>query len=107
MGTVEEAATLRFSSLARRLSEEARRHGLVVPAFRSPPRVNGADRTLRRRSDGTHVVSIRVVGRTSMEILDDLIDGVLLANDLEGPAGAGWRLAFHLLLATDTTSAAA
>ena len=43
---------LRFAHAVRALAIEARRAGFVVPGFRSPPRLAGVDRSLRRRSGG-------------------------------------------------------
>ena len=46
--TVTELPALRFADAARRLGAAAHEAGLQVPAFRSPPRVPGAARTIRR-----------------------------------------------------------
>ena len=50
-----EATSLRFAGAVRSLGRAARQHGLVLPGFRSPPRVEG-DRSLRWRPDGSAVV---------------------------------------------------
>jgi hypothetical protein len=81
-----EAVTFRFADAARRLGLETRRMGLAAPAFRSPPRLAGVDRTLRRRPDGGAVVAVVLRGRPWMAILADLIDGVVAANRLAGVA---------------------
>ena len=47
-----EAGALLFSQAARRLGAATRAAGLVVPAFRCPPRVGGALRTIRRYPGG-------------------------------------------------------
>ncbi len=85
MVEMEPATTLRFAAAARALAAEARRQGLIVPGFRSPPRLNGADRTLRRRPAGGTSVAVRIRGRPWSAVLADLIEGVVVANRLVGP----------------------
>ena len=92
-----EATSVRFATAARTLGDVARAGGLVVPSFRSPPRLVGVDRTLKRspRSDGTVdvVVSVRLRGRPWVSVLADMIDGVLVANELTGPTAGAARTA--------------
>jgi hypothetical protein len=79
---------LRFADAARRLGGAARAAGLVVPAFRCPPRLPGARRTLRRYPGGV-VVSVRLEDRPFDEVVGDMIEGVLAANrvtEADGPA---------------------
>ena len=71
--------TVRFSAAVRAVGLEARRLGLVVPAFRAPPRIPGADRTLRR-SRGEPIVAVRLRGRPFADIVADIVEGVLVAN---------------------------
>jgi len=78
-------APLRFAEAARRLGAAARAAGLVVPAFRTPPRRPGDARTIRRLPGGA-VVSVRVRARPASEVVADMIDGVVAANGLRGPA---------------------
>jgi len=59
--------------------------GLHVPGFRSPPRLAGASRTIRRRPGGG-VVAVRVQGRPWVAVLADMVEGVVVANRLQGPA---------------------
>ena len=54
-----------------------------MPAFRSPPRVAGAARTIRRYPAGA-VVSVRLRGRPFAEVVADMVDGVLAANQVAG-----------------------
>lgn len=75
-----------FAQAARVLGREARRRGLVVPGFRSPPRVVGVQRTLRRHPGGV-VVAVQVRGRPWLAVAADMIEGVVVANRLEPPAG--------------------
>ena len=83
---VENLPALRFADAARRLGAAARAAGLTVPAFRCPPRIAGAARTIRRYPGGT-VVSVRLRGRPFEAALDDMVEGVLVANSVE-PADA-------------------
>ncbi len=79
-----------FAQCARQLQSAARASGLVVPAFRSPPRRRDADRTIRRLPGGA-VVAVRLAGRQAAQIQRDMIDGVLAANDLDGRAAERMR----------------
>ena len=77
--TVTELPAIRFADAARRLGAAAHEAGLSVPAFRSPPRVPEAARTIRRYPAGA-VVSVRLRGRPFAEVMADMVDGVLAAN---------------------------
>lgn len=81
-----QATSLRFAAAARTLGAVGRAAGLAVPSFRSPPRLSGADRTLRRRPDGGATVSVRLRGRPWVAVLADMIDGLVATNQL--PAGS-------------------
>jgi hypothetical protein len=85
MAAMEPATTLRFATAARAIAAESRARGLVVPGFRSPPRLPGADRTLLRRQHGA-VVAVRVRGRPWAAVLADMVEGVVAANGLAGVA---------------------
>src|SRR5438309_7578697 len=91
-----------FSAAARRLSDEARRHGLACPGFRSPPRVPGARRTIRRSSAGT-IVAVAIHDRPVVDVVADMVDGLVVANRLTGPQAAAARRA---LLAAASPGAA-
>jgi hypothetical protein len=86
-----EATSLRFAAAARTLGHVARRQGLTVPGFRSPPRLAEVDRSLRRRADGGATVAVRLKGRPWVAVLADMIDGVIAANGLEGADAARAR----------------
>ena len=73
---------LRFAVAAKAISDEARAAGLVVPGFRSPPRLTGVDRSLRRRPGATPAVAVRVNGRPIDTVVADMVEGVLVANGL-------------------------
>ncbi len=80
-----EATSVRFAEAARTLGQATRRRGLVVPGFRSPPRLRGADRSLRRSASGSCTVSVRLKGRPWSAVMADMIEGVVAANALSGP----------------------
>jgi hypothetical protein len=83
---MEPATTLRFAATARLLAREVQRRRLRAPGFRSPPRMSGVDRTLRRHPNGTGAtVAVRVRGRVWVAVLADMIEGVVAANRLTGP----------------------
>jgi len=77
--TVTQLPALRFADVARRIGAASHEAGLVVPAFRCPPRVPGVDRTIRRYPNGA-VVSVTLRGRPFADVVVDMIDGVLAAN---------------------------
>jgi hypothetical protein len=89
---MEAATTLLFASAARVLAGEARRRGLDVPGFRSPPRLEGVDRSLRRRVRGS-AVAVRVAGRPWAAVVADMIEGIVVVNGLHGPASDAVRAA--------------
>ena len=72
-----------FASAARVLASQAHRHGLRPPGFRSPPRIVGVDRSLRRFNNRV-VVSVLLRGRPFVAVLSDMVEGVVAANQLTG-----------------------
>ena len=72
--------------------------GLVVPGFRSPPRLPDADRTIRR-SAGEPIVAVRVRGRPFADVVADVVEGVLVANGIRGRPE--WRVRRRLLAAVE------
>jgi hypothetical protein len=90
LGPVSPTPALCFAETARRLGDSARGAGLAVPAFRCPPRVAGAARTIRRYPGGT-VVSVRLRERPFDEVVTDMVEGVLVANRLTGDAALRFR----------------
>lgn len=81
---MDEATTARFVHAARALGAEARSRRLVSPGFRSPPRILGASRTLRRWQAGGVQVAVVVRGRPWVAVLADMVEGVVAANSLTG-----------------------
>ena len=80
---MDVAPPIRFAELARRIGAAARAAGLVVPAFRTPPRHSGAPRTIRRLPGGP-VVAVRLRARPAADVVADMVDGVIAANRLTG-----------------------
>lgn len=76
-----ESLSLRFASTARALGDAARARGFAVPTFRSPPRVSGRVRTIRRHAAGGATVSVVVRGRPWSAVVADMIDGFVAVND--------------------------
>jgi hypothetical protein len=90
--------SLMFSAAVRAVGHEARRIGLVVPAFRAPPRIPGVDRTLRR-SRGEPIVAVRLRGRPFADVVADVVEGVLVANGV--PRRSDMRIRRRLLSAVE------
>lgn len=80
-----------FAGTARWLAAAAHARGLRAPGFRTPPGQPGCNRTIRRYTDGTSLVAVKVKGRLWDDVVDDLIAGILLVNDLHGAAAAEVR----------------
>ena len=85
-------STLRFAAVVQLVAAEARSLGLEVPGFRSPPRLPGADRSLRRRPGAPPAIAVRLRGRPFEAIIADMVEGVVVANGLTGSRAAGARL---------------
>ena len=91
---MDPSSTVRFAHAARRLGAAARAAGLVVPAFRCPPRRPGAPRTIRRLPGGP-VVAVAMRDRLFADVLADMVEGIVIANRLQDPAATRVR---HTLL---------
>lgn len=81
---VVESQAVQFGEIARNVSNRARSLGLSSPVFKSPPRIVGVSRTLRRRPDGQAVVAVAFRNRPAGAVIADLIEGVITTNDVEG-----------------------
>ncbi|MCU1498443.1 MAG: hypothetical protein JWM47_2396 [Acidimicrobiales bacterium] len=88
-----ESSSLQFAATVRTLGGAARARGLVVPGFRSPPKVPGAERTVRKRPDGGSTVAVVVKGRPFQAVIADLIEGIVVANELPGAEATRVRTA--------------
>lgn len=89
-----ESSSLRFAATVRTLGGAARARGLVVPGFRSPPKLGGAERTLHRRADGQATVAVVIKGRPYQAVTADLIEGIVVVNGLSGAEAT--RVRTHL-----------
>lgn len=88
-----DATAVHFATAARVIGDAARARGLVVPAFRSPPRLPGAARTLRRWSGGGATVSVEVRGRPYEAVVADMVEGVVVVNAVVGADATRLRTA--------------
>jgi hypothetical protein len=87
-----ETTAVHFANAARVLANAARLLDLAAPGFRSPPRLDDADRSLRGRGADA-VISVRLAHRPWPAVLADLVDGVVAANELGGSAAGRARAA--------------
>lgn len=85
------------------MARVARAEGLVVPGFRSPPKIVGAQRTLRRHAGGA-VVAVQVRGRPWFAVAADMIEGVVAVNGLQPPDADRLRTALWTALGYDLPS---
>jgi hypothetical protein len=80
------SATTKFTAAARVLAQRAAELDLVVPGFRSPPRIVGVNRSIRRSRDSEGgVVAVRLSDRPFTAAVGDMIEGVIFINRLEPP----------------------
>jgi hypothetical protein len=96
-----EATTLRFAVAARALGAAARDRHLLVPGFRSPPRLAGAERTLRRSPGGVVSVSVRLHERPFAAVVADMVEGIVVANGLQGTEATRVRTALWSAVVAD------
>lgn len=76
-----ELTSVRFAQIARQLNQVAKAAGMNTPAFRSPPKTRGLQRSIKRRPDGSATVSVSLRGRPAVAVVADMIDGVMAANE--------------------------
>ncbi len=88
---------MQFAAVARLLNAESQRFGLDAPSFRSPPRVVGVDRTVRRREHGG-VVAVALRDRPFVAVLGDMIEGVIVVNRLVAPVADQVRTSLWAIL---------
>lgn len=79
-----QSSSLRFVRAVQALAGASRALGLAVPGFRSPPRLRGVQRSIRRWPGGA-TVAVVVRDRPWPAVLADLVEGVVAANRLGGP----------------------
>jgi hypothetical protein len=90
---VPSPSSVDFALAVRAIGRELRRRGLAVPSFRSPPRLAGVNRSLRRHANGV-TVAVQLRDRPWVAVLGDLIEGAVVANRL--PAAQADALRSHL-----------
>src|SRR5262245_31732335 len=105
MDPVPASSTLRFAQAVQAIAQTARDLDLVVPSYRSPPRLVGALRSIKRW-DGGATVAVAVRGRPWPAVQADLIEGVVAANRLEPPASDRARAELWLALEPQPPAAA-
>ena len=101
-----ESSVLRFAETVRTLGLETRRHRLKMPGFRSPPRLHGVDRSVRRRPDGGATIAVVVRGRPWAAVVADMVEGVVVANGLTGAPADRVRATLWTAVGGDHTAAA-
>jgi hypothetical protein len=94
---MQQSSSLRFARAVQALAQSARALGLVVPGFRSPPRLVGVQRSIKRWSGGA-TVAVVVRGRPWAAVQADLVEGIVAANDLSSPASDRARAELWLAL---------
>jgi len=92
-----QPSSLRFARAVQALAQSARARGLLVPGFRSPPRLVGVQRSIKRWEGGA-TVAVVVRGRPWPAVQADLVEGVVAANDLVSPASDRTREELWLAL---------
>ncbi len=102
---MQQSSSLRFARAAQALAHAARSLGLLVPGFRSPPRLVGVQRSIKRWPGGA-TVSVAVRGRPWPAVQADLVEGVVAANELQSPAADRTREDLWLALEGPATEQA-
>ena len=87
---VKSLTAVEFADLARLIAEVALMGGLRAPGFASPPRRPEVDRSIRRQGANS-VVAVRRRGRPAAAVQADLIEGVVVANELDEFDAARFR----------------
>jgi hypothetical protein len=85
------------------LARTARALGLTVPGFRSPPRLGGVQRSIKRWPGGA-TVAVVVRGRPWPAVQADLVEGIVAANELAGPPADRARAALWDAIAAGSTA---
>jgi hypothetical protein len=88
-----QANAVRFAVAVEAVSRSARRQRLAVPGFRSPPRLEGASRSIRWSASGRATIAVVIRDRPWPAVLADIVEGVVAANRLEGASADRCRAA--------------
>jgi len=102
-----QPTSIRFAAASAAIGRAARTQGVAPPAFRSPPGRRGAVRTIRRSPGGRTTVAVAIRQRPWSAVLADMVEGVIVANRLAGPAADACREALWSALEGDARSHAA
>lgn len=94
---MQQSSSLRFARAVQALARTARSLGLLVPGFRSPPRLVGVQRSIKRWPGGA-TVAVVVRGRPWPAVQADLVEGIVVANELTSPASDRARAELWLAL---------
>jgi hypothetical protein len=94
---MQPSSSLRFARAVQTLAQATRALGLVMPGFRSPPRLVGVQRSIKRGPGGA-TVAVVVRGRPWPAVQADLVEGVIAANELTSPASDRVRAELWLAL---------
>ncbi|MGA1436240.1 MAG: hypothetical protein ACO35F_02055 [Ilumatobacteraceae bacterium] len=85
----DRSAALDLASAVRVIGSTLQRLGLSAPVFRSPPRIVGVDRSIRRPdregSGASAVISVRVKDRPWPAVVADLVEGAVVVHSLDSP----------------------
>jgi len=92
-----ETFATRFGGTARSLGRASRLRGLDVPTFRYPPGLACVQRSIRRRS-GSATIAVVVRGRPWGAVVADMVEGIVVANDLDPARADTVRAALWLAL---------
>lgn len=82
---MSSSPAIRFARTVQTLSAATRALGLEVPGFRSPPRLVGVQRSIKRGPGGA-TVAVVVKDRPWAAVQADLVEGVVAGNRLSPPA---------------------
>ena len=94
-----EIGAQEFAEAARVIGRIVQAMGWLVPGYRTPPRVVGCDRSIRRSGTGGATVAVRVRLRPAAAVFADMIDGAVAANRLVGAEAVRCRAALWAELA--------
>ena len=98
-----QSSSLRFARAVQAVTTSARSLGLVVPGFRSPPRLVGVHRSIKRWPGGA-TVAVVVRDRPWAAVQSDLVEGVIAANSLTSPVADRARAALWEALEAEATT---
>lgn len=81
---VDPLSPPQFAETVRLLNAAAAAEGMRAPSFASPPRLASADRTIRWLTNDRALVAVRRGRRAANVVVQDMIEGVVVANRLSG-----------------------